>query len=460
MNCPKTVLFLLMLLAVTAVRTMDIPHNSPDRSVIANSEVQPTALDEHQTTSTESVVDTTEKRLGTVVRSKKDGSENYEPKQTTFAFIEIIVARTVRKYMRMIKTRRDWLQRLLQLVREERQLRSRYNCSTDACIYKIQLFTPQLRAHFFGMPLNDERASVLKRMRRSAEEPSEVPGPELVDDNSNSNSDGSVPDFDVNVNSRDQPVPGPEVSSVIAPFPNDQVEDDALRLPDNLKSWTSLNASQPNGAIDSLEEVSGGSQQTANFGSADKINMARMSKEVLSEALSKQNRPLQGILTTEATTLPPSESTPLGDMENSAASEFDAVEITNYPPESDQLAVSTDTITATPSQAENTETTVGSMREISTTEKIAITTQELGGTKHDENLVEADDSRTDDKAGPEPLEPLRQPTPNIDLSVPAIPFGLNEFAGQPYENCTGRFENYCYNALKCLYISVLETAAC
>ncbi|KAK4469111.1 hypothetical protein MN116_006697 [Schistosoma mekongi] len=476
---------------------------------------------------------------------KFQSSKLTNERSTTLPFIEMIVQRTVNKYMNVIRTRSDWLKRLLQLVKEERDIRSRYNCFTDACIYKIQLFTTQLKAHLLRNTVHIEpikhkdHKSInlrLKRMRRSVPEP-------------------STSTFGLNDSTIEILNDSPEIQDLL--FLHDGVtEDDALRVPDEV---ITLNVNKPreDGDIMNWTNNNDSRQKPINFDNTDKINVARFSQELISDVLSKHK--IKGQITVTPTFAETTESiTTISN--NSTNLSIEAV--SSMPTE--QLQISTDNqqkllLDESNSQSDNLEKNVDtpenthkeydSVLSHSRTEQTSNKSNdqinyldEKSGEEERESdistiLIE-DDSGVDvsslsmsSSEKPRPLSSSLDTTvsatdlPNIssDLlttpnpmdniteeqsgtnttpslpttSVPsvvtassselrqadvyqhtikpalniraisltveetlAIPFGLNKFDGRPYENCTGQYENYCYNAIKCVYINVLETAAC
>ncbi|KAF7257768.1 hypothetical protein EG68_05109 [Paragonimus skrjabini miyazakii] len=394
-------------------------------------------------------------------------NEEETSKPTTFPFIEAIVQRTVNEYMRVIQTQRNWLQRLLQLVREERVIRSKYNCSTDACIYKIQLFTHHLPSHLFH---NTRQMSITRRrVRRSVEEPSpiEVNVSAAVTENEKLHDLANASDILLN----DEPIAVPEVMQMNKEPDSTQnlipltEEDDALRLPEIPKVQGSVNVSQTADPVVTLLENGNGLSQNPNFEGLDKINMERISQEVLTEALSRKGKPssvksfpkeqesLVSVVNsdTQFQTVPP--ETPVTFVDASLQSEGESQPLLTtlsslLPSISDSSATVVDTSTA-PDPGSS---------DLKSKQEVVDESIDIGITAFPNNEITPLDV-------PKPpsltrITPAKQSSVQADITVPAIPFGMNQFVGKPYENCTGRFENYCYNALKCLYISVLETAAC
>ncbi|TPP60796.1 EGF region [Fasciola gigantica] len=391
---------------------------------------------------------------------------------TTLAFIEVIVKRTVNQYMKVIRTQPDWFERLLQLVREELNIRSKYNCSTDACIYKIQLFTHYLHSHLMGT-----RTRVRKRIRRS----SDLQAPNAEMDNLQP-SEISRDLFQVSAQSNVQLVDFPNGEIQVTSNPTTfepialrsdltesapQAVDDALRLPEIPLTPKLQNSSLTGEALIPVIENDSSRTRAAHFGTPDKINMARVSQQILSEALSKQQRPIANQMNLEETTdisinSPFTLDTSISkgsakegvasiNLADSAPSHVDNQSQENGLAEPKTLSLLSNEgdnhplgIVELPSDAA---TAIPLSEDIVSTSE-APTLTELTPDEESDNSWNREDSLDNN------------PRLNVDLSVQAIPFGQNEFVGKPYENCTGRFENYCYNALKCVYISVLETAAC
>ncbi|KAF5402973.1 hypothetical protein PHET_03674 [Paragonimus heterotremus] len=402
---------------------------------------------------------------GTQTASTENEEEMSKP--TTFPFIEAIVQRTVNEYMRVIQTQRNWLQRLLQLVREERVIRSKYNCSTDACIYKIQLFTHHLPSHLF----HDTRQMSItrRRVRRSVEAslPIEVNTSAAVTEDEKLHDLANTSDILMN----DEPNAVPEVMQMnkepggtqnLIPLTE---EDDALRLPEIPKVQGSLNVSQTADPVATLLESGNGLSQNPNFEGLDKINMERISQEVLTEALSRKGKPssvksLQkeeespvGVVDSDTPFQTISTETPATFIDASPQNEGESQPLlttlsSSLPDISDSSASVADTSTAPDPRSS----------ELESEQEVVDESIDIGITAFPNNEITPSDV-------PKPpslarITPAKQPVVQADITMPAIPFGMNQFVGKPYENCTGRFENYCYNALKCLYISVLETAAC
>ncbi|KAH8859374.1 EGF region [Schistosoma japonicum] len=457
-------------------------------------------------------------------------------RSTTLPFIEIIVQRTVNKYMNVIRTRSDWLKRLLQLVKEERDIRSRYNCFTDACIYKIQLFTTQLKAHLLRNTVHLEpikhkdHSSInlhLKRIRRSLSEP-------------------STSTFGLNDSTIEILNDSPEIQDLLF-LHDDETEDDALRLPDEV---ITLNVNKPREDGDMMNWTNNNDsrQKPINFDNSDKINVARFSQELISDVLSKHK--IKG----QITVTPPFVET------TESATTISNTAVSSMPNE--QLQISTDNQqnllldesnlqpdnlennVDTPS--ENTHKEYDSLLSHSMTEQISNKSNDHKNyldEKSDEGerdsdistILEEDENEidvsslsmssserppllsssldttvsatdlpnisTDILTTPNPMDNIAEEqsgtntTPSlpttlvssvattsstesgqaniyqhtikpalniraISLTVEetlAIPFGLNKFDGRPYENCTGQYENYCYNAIKCVYINVCRT---
>ncbi|VDP88968.1 unnamed protein product [Echinostoma caproni] len=417
---------------------------------------------------------------------------------TTLAFIEVIVKRTVNQYMKVIRTQPDWFERLLQLVREELNIRSKYNCSTDACIYKIQLFTHYLHSHLMG-----SRGRARKRVRRSAEfqPPSEA---EFIQPSQLSE---NIPEAPIPVDTQEDDKPAESSIPATDPAPSivmaeptvlpDVVDpvlpvDDALRLPEIIPTSKSQNNSVARETLIHVVENDSSRPQASHFGTPDKINMVRVSQEVLSEALSKQQQQQQqqqkqdlsqanaeNAVNMDANPSLPSDvhsSEILLENQINDANSADSASL-DEDKESSLLNAEDSSIESVISNEDDgveevvDEETIPRQTEepiltVLTTDSAATeavlqteipVAPDIDSASLDHRSNEADLSSLSWNPG---LESDSNSPLHLDMSVHAIPFGQNEFVGKPYENCTGRFENYCYNALKCVYISVLETAAC
>ncbi|KAG5450619.1 hypothetical protein CSKR_101781 [Clonorchis sinensis] len=361
--------------------------------------------------------------------------EKTENKPITYAFIENIVKRTFAEYMRVIQTQSDWLQHLLQLVREERNIRSRYNCSTDACIYKIQLFTHHLHPHIFP----HIRPSHKKRARRSVQDSEPMldsGGMERKTELSNPFNDGAGASPEEFTHAESKGVPTRDLS----------MQDDALRLSDALLVNTADADATNLDHASSKKDEEGSHPQFSNFGDTNKFNMERVSQKVLSEALSRKNKPplssREGGMAMESETRDTPDSPQQTDSKQQTTS---GVQTESHPLE---LSPSDPVASIDNSMA----TTILSTYD-SATERTSVDTVRLQAT------APVNEQHAAPSVSPQKASHLSQFL-SIDLTVPAIPFGMNKFGGNPYEDCSGRFENYCYNADKCVYISVLETAAC
>ncbi|KAA3676889.1 uncharacterized protein DEA37_0012545 [Paragonimus westermani] len=402
-------------------------------------------------------------------RTQTAPTENEEgtSKPTTFPFIEAIVQRTVNEYMRVIQTQRNWLQRLLQLVREERVIRSKYNCSTDACIYKIQLFTHHLPSHLF----HDTRQMSItrRRVRRSAEAPSSV----VVNTSAAVTEDEKLHDLantsDILLN--DEPINVPEVMQMKKEPDETQnrmsltEDDDALRLPEIPKAQGSVNISQTADPVTTLLENGNGLSQNPNFEGLDKINMERISQEVLTEALSRKGKPSSVKLfpkeeespfsvaksDTRIQTVPLETPAAFADAspQNEVESQLLLTTLSSSLPRINEPSASVDDTSLAPDPRSS---------DLESKHGFADESADVGiAAFHNNEITHSDVPKSPPISR---ITPAKQSVVQAEATVPAIPFGMNQFVGKPYENCTGRFENYCYNALKCLYISVLETAAC
>ncbi|CAH8837901.1 unnamed protein product [Trichobilharzia szidati] len=515
----------------------------------------------------------------TETNNENSNNNNNERSGTTFTFIEMIVQRTVNKYMNVIRTRSDWLKRLLQLVKEERDIRSRYNCYTDACIYKIQLFTTQLKAHLLrntahldGNHAADELH--LKRFRRSSFEESLTPS-------ESSPAEGVAPaatkPFDLNDSTVEVLHDDPGIPDVLLIHPNDH-DDDALRLPSELHKLNILkehseNAHENDGDVEDNADNNhfdswtnnnnnDSRQKSIKFDNTHKIDVARFSQDLVNGVLSKHTKS-QTVTVPTVTKMPTTTATP--DMLNSIMRNDSSID--NISP----LSVSTPqpNLFAQMSGEENPflqnheddvdsdlEVVVSQLHDAESSKNIAdkvpsisadhelkgdevIGTVATDGTNNislsqpstlGESEVQKEEKGavvdTNGETLPLPLfesaayttdiptafsdamptsdlvdvkvEELQENTtpPQSSSTLPTfttttadirqtdiythsmkpslniraisltveetlvIPFGLNKFNGRPYENCTGQYETYCYNAIKCVYISVLETAAC
>ncbi|CAH8493821.1 unnamed protein product [Heterobilharzia americana] len=442
---------------------------------------------------------------------------------TTFTFIEMIVQRTVNKYMNVIRTRSDWLKRLLQLVKEERDIRSRYNCYTDACIYKIQLFTTQLKAHLLRNTVHHMEQNRgdddlhLRRIRRS------------VPDKSSSSL------FNMNDSTIEILSDNPEIRNLLVI--QEEEDDDALRLPDELHKLNLLKHPEDDDFVN-WTNSNGSRQKTVNFEDANKIDVARFSQELIGDVLSKHtkgqtvtsstlntfdlttnsdnnnttdsidssslsttnpqppqntfgNSPLNGDSNSYLDNLEQNEETDLEDIPgkndvessgNTTEKDFDiSLHESDDPLEKDHVKEESIRSKKFIETENNLPLSSSESLPSSTYEAIAFTNDtpvSFTEPVPTSNPVDSVPSELSDNTIPPPTlntEDIKQseiyrysikPSLNIraiSLTMEetlAIPFGLNKFDGRPYENCTGQYENYCYNAIKCVYISVLETAAC
>nr|CAH8839936.1 unnamed protein product [Trichobilharzia regenti] len=510
---------------------------------------------------------------------RNNDDNNNERSGTTFTFIEMIVQRTVNKYMNVIRTRSDWLKRLLQLVKEERDIRSRYNCYTDACIYKIQLFTTQLKAHLLrntvhleGNHAGDELH--LKRFRRSSLDKSLTPPQSSPAEGV---AQAAAKAFDLNDSTVEILHDDPAIPDALLIHPSDhgdEHDDDALRLPNELHKLNILKKHSENahddGDIDKADNNHFASwtnnndsrQKSIKFDNTHKIDVARFSQDLVNGVLSKHTKSQTvtvPTVTKMATTTdmfnpiirndssinisPLPVSTPQPNLFAQMSGEENPFlqnheDDVNSDPEGvgqlDEMESSTNIADKVPSisadhelkrdEVSGTIVTDGANSislspssssgesEVEKEEKGAIAdakgetlplplfesaayttdiptafsdampTSDLVAVKAEE-LPENTPPPPPQSSSPLPTftttttttADIRQtdiyshsmkPSLNIraiSLTVEetlVIPFGLNKFNGRPYENCTGQYETYCYNAIKCVYISVLETAAC
>lgn len=366
-------------------------------------------------------------------------TKEHENKPITYAFIENIVKRTFAEYMRVIQTQSDWLQHLLQLVREERNIRSRYNCSTDACIYKIQLFTRHIPPHL----LTHTQSLHKKRVRRSIQDSEPDIDSNRIDNGAESSVTSNV--ATASDTSIDPPTELTLIEGNDGPKHDLPIQDDALRLSDALLV-SEVNAETVSANHPNLKSNDGSNRrQFSNFRDTEKFNMERVSQKVLSEALSRQ-KPSQY----------PHESNTA--MESDAKLKSDSLQQPDVH-QVDYVGVQTESSPhgLLPS---DTVTQTGDTIETRSLGKSSVVPEEIKrNTTQSQEIPPLKEERTLSPLSSKESAPS-SPFLTIDLTVPAIPFGMNKFAGNPYEDCSGRFENYCYNADKCVYISVLETAAC
>ncbi|CAH8475473.1 unnamed protein product [Schistosoma turkestanicum] len=513
---------------------------------------------------------------------------------TTFTFIEMIVQRTVNKYMNVIRTRSDWLKRLLQLVKEERDIRSRYNCFTDACIYKIQLFTTQLKAHLLRniihlepIQRNDHGVMNLhmKRMKRSA-----IP-----------ESSTFTTSYGMNDSTSEILNDNPEIQDLLFLHDNTEDDDDALRLPNEVNrlnlikqhededSMTNNNSNNHNNHHNNnINNNNDGKHKSINFDNSNKIDVTRFSQELMNDVFLSKHIKSQTMntsssidtmsttaTTTEATKTPTTTTThnnvssimmttlsiPIEQLHltidnqshllinndinsidheniedihqnhdneisiniiehvtNISMNESNNLKNTmnnNEEKEREQLEedlidstlfidnednVNTSTFSTlsieqqqqqqTTSSAQPIQTTTdlpisfNNDNQLSTLNSIDLTTDNLIELMNTTTTTSSSSSSSSSSSETVTTTPSTTSLTDIDQSKEiihehtikpslniraisltieetlAIPFGLNKFDGRPYENCTGQYENYCYNAIKCVYISVLETAAC
>ncbi|CAH8502962.1 unnamed protein product [Schistosoma margrebowiei] len=505
-----------------------------------------------------------------LLKSLSNYNDKSNEQSTTFTFIEMIVQRTVNKYMNVIRTRSDWLKRLLQLVKEERDIRSRYNCFTDACIYKIQLFTTQLKAHLLRNTVHlepiqhkDHRNIDLhmKRMKRTIPESS-------IFSTSFGINDSTIEILNDNS----------EIQDLL--FLNDDItEDDALRLPDEVNKLNLIRHRENDNSMTNWTNNNDSKHKSIKFDNPDKIDVARFSQELTGDVLSKhiKSQTVTASIFTDITegnsmniatnvnnnnnnnnnnnvssSVTPSfipiqqlhvsidnQSNLLIDSEPNLYSDNlvdnednNAIEV-NHKGHDEELPISMteqvsnllvdelndqkntlnddekerkqvgDLVNSTVfiedennihASSLSTSYTEQPTSSSSPTETIAFTTNlpiSLDNLLSTPNSIDfTTDELLDQMNTTSSLSPLTtstittttttkidndhseiyqhsiKPSLNIraiSLTVEetlAIPFGLNKFDGRPYENCTGQYENYCYNAIKCVYISVLETAAC
>ncbi|CAH8503409.1 hypothetical protein MS3_00006152 [Schistosoma haematobium] len=518
-----------------------------------------------------------------LLKSLSNYNDKSNEQSTTFTFIEMIVQRTVNKYMNVIRTRSDWLKRLLQLVKEERDIRSRYNCFTDACIYKIQLFTTQLKAHLLRNTVHlepiqhkDHRNMDLhmKRMKRTIPESSVF-----------------STSFGINDSTIEILNDGSEIQDLL--FLHDDItEDDALRLPDEANKLNLIRHRENDDSMTNWTNNNDSKHKSIKFDNPDKIDVARFSQELTGDVLSKHiksqtvtasiftditegnsmniatnvngndndnnnddtdnnngnsnnNNNVSSSVTTsfipiqqlhvsidkqsnllidsepnlysdnsvdnkdnnviEVNHKSHDEESPismteqvsnllvdelndqkntLNDNEKERKQVEDVVNSTIFIEDENNIGASSfstsyteqpTTISSSPTEtiAFTTNSPISLDNLLSTPNSIDFTTDELldqmNTTSSLSPLTTSTITTTTTKTDNDHSEIYQhsiKPSLNIraiSLTVEetlAIPFGLNKFDGRPYENCTGQYENYCYNAIKCVYISVLETAAC
>lgn len=269
-----------------------------------------------------------------------------------------------------------------------------------------------------------------------------------------------APDLEVPVSGQEQSV--------------QSVDDDALRLPESPHATKLQNSSLAKESLIAVIENDSSRTQVSHFGTPDKINMARVSQEVLSEALSKQQRPTSNQVNVEETmqnsadTFSPLDTEASKKFEKANNNEEEASSILMNAVSSengDQSLVNdiSDMNSELLLPNENKQPDSKSVETVeltSTAPTMMSTSENTLPAKEEPVLADSKSVEESEISWDRENSPDNNPRLTVDLSVHAIPFGQNEFVGKPYENCTGRFENYCYNALKCVYISVLETAAC
>uniref|UniRef100_A0A5K4F1D8 EGF-like domain-containing protein n=2 Tax=Schistosoma mansoni TaxID=6183 RepID=A0A5K4F1D8_SCHMA len=501
-----------------------------------------------------------------LLQALSNHNDKSNEQSTTYTFIEMIVQRTVNKYMNVIRTKSDWLKRLLQLVKEERDIRSRYNCFTDACIYKIQLFTTQLKAHLLRNTVHLEPIQHkdprnidlhLKRMKRSISEPSAF-------SKSLSMNDSTIEILKNN----------PEIQDLLFLHDDhDDTEDDALRLPDEVNKLNLIRHRQDDDddSVTNWTNNNDSKHKSIKFDNPDKIDVARFSQELTGDVLSKhiKSQTVAASISTDITESNPINIvTNVNDHNNNVSSSvisFIPIQQLNVSIDnqsnllvdnesnlfSDNSVDNEDNNLIEVNHKDHDEELPNSMTEqvsnllidesndqkntLNDDEKERKQVEDLVNSTvfiEDENNIDTSSFSTTYTEQPtsssSPTETIEfttnlpitlnnlLPTPNsidfmtdelldqtnttslspsststittttattdddhseiyqhsikpslniraISLTVEetlAIPFGLNKFDGRPYENCTGQYENYCYNAIKCVYISVLETAAC